>query len=487
MSLSSALSIAQSAIRNTARQTSIVSRNMADASNPDYTRRSAIITSTAPGARSVDIQRSANDLLSKNNLNALSLQIGQQTLYEGLERLGLSVNGVDNATSAAFAIGDLQEALQLYATTPSNGNLAENAVDAARNVVRTLNSGTDAIQNFRADMDTEIASEVSELNDLLKQFEEANKDIKAGTRNGRDVSDSLDRRDALLKKISSIVGISTFTRGDNDMVIMTKDGATLFETIPRSVTFQPQAIYSAGTPGNAVYVDGIPVLGGTGGNTDAGGTIAGLVQLRDGVGGTMQTQLDEIARGLITAFAETDASGGPLPARAGLFTWSGGPAIPAVGTAVAGLAGQITLNTAFDSDVGGDPTLLRDGGANGAGYVHNTGNDAAFADLLLAYSEELDEPRAFDVAADIGTSHSVSAFSTSAISWFEGARKNASTAAQAKEALANRTAEALSNATGVNVDTEMSLLLDLEHTYQASARLIKAVDEMLGALLDAVR
>ena len=65
-------------------------------------------------------------------------------------------------------------------------------------------------------------------------------------------------------------------------------------------------------------------------------------------------------------------------------------------------------------------------------------------------------------------------------------RKQASTNADTKEALATRTAEALSNDTGVNVDQEMSLLLDLEHTYQASARMMKTVDDMLSALLDAV-
>ena len=59
-------------------------------------------------------------------------------------------------------------------------------------------------------------------------------------------------------------------------------------------------------------------------------------------------------------------------------------------------------------------------------------------------------------------------------------RKDASSAAEAKEALATRTEEALSNDTGVNVDIEMSLLLDLEHTYEASARLIRAVDDMLA-------
>jgi flagellar hook-associated protein 1 FlgK len=36
------------------------------------------------------------------------------------------------------------------------------------------------------------------------------------------------------------------------------------------------------------------------------------------------------------------------------------------------------------------------------------------------------------------------------------------------------------------MDEEMSMLLDLEHSYQASARMISTVDNMLGALLDAV-
>ncbi len=50
-----------------------------------------------------------------------------------------------------------------------------------------------------------------------------------------------------------------------------------------------------------------------------------------------------------------------------------------------------------------------------------------------------------------------------------------------------RTSAALSNETGVNIDEEMALLLDLEHSYQASARLISAVDDMLSTLLAAVQ
>lgn len=485
MSLSSALSIAQSSIRNTARQTSIVSRNVLEANNPDFNRRTAALTNST-GARAVEIQRAANEQLFRQNLQAVSAFNGQSTLSTGMERLNLSINGVENSTSPATALGKLQEALQLYSAAPSNRNLAETTLDAARQVVRTLNEGTSAIQSFRTVADQEISTAVSELNNLLADLETANNAVIAGTKSGRDVSDALDQRDSTLKRIAEYVPISTYTRGDNDLVVTTKQGNTLFETVPRSVSFTPTGVYSPGTTGNKVFIDGVPVALATSGNTEASGRIAGMIQLRDGVTVTMQGQLDEIARGLISAFAETSPTNA-LPEAPGLFTWLGAPAMPASGTLVTGLAGQIRLNLALDSSQGGNPELLRDGGANGAGYVHNTGNNAAFADLLLSYGSRIDAPMAFDPATGIDTSSSLSDYSTASVGWFDGMRKQASDAANSKEALAVRTAEALSNETGVNIDNEMSLLLDLEHSYEASARLIRAVDEMLATLLDAVR
>ncbi|RUU56968.1 flagellar hook-associated protein FlgK, partial [Mesorhizobium sp. M2C.T.Ca.TU.002.02.1.1] len=446
-------------------------------------RRIAVVTSTAPGARAVEIQRAANDLLFRQNLSALSAWSGQSALYDGMDQLDLSVNGVDNASSPSTAIANLQKALQLYATTPSNQNLGTSVVDAAKQVVNSLNSGTQAIQDFRTQADSQIATAVDDLNSLLSQFQDANKAVISGTRSGTDVSDALDQRDALLKKISEYVPVSTFTRGDNDMVITTKDGTTLFETVPRSVTFTPSSGYSAGTAGNTIYIDNVPVSAGTGDNTTADGKLAGLLKLRDGVASTMQSQLDEIARGLVTAFAETSSS---QPNATGLFTWSGAPAIPAAGTLVDGLAGTISVNAAFDPGAGGNPALLRDGGANGAAYVANTGGGASYADLLIGYSSKLDQPMAFDSSAGITVGSGVSDYAANAIGWFEGVRQQASTNADSKQALAARTAEALSNDTGVNVDQEMSLLLDLEHTYQASAHMMKTVSDMLDALMSAV-
>ena len=50
-----------------------------------------------------------------------------------------------------------------------------------------------------------------------------------------------------------------------------------------------------------------------------------------------------------------------------------------------------------------------------------------------------------------------------------------------------RSSDALSNITSVNVDEELALMLELEHSYSASAKMLQVVDEMLRTLLNAVR
>lgn len=487
MSLTSALGIAQRSLLNTARQTSVVSQNITNAQNPDYSRRSAVLVSTAPGANALTIQRATNAALFRNNLAALSSYNAQSTLLTGIDNLTLQVNGVDNASSASTLIGKLQEALQSYATTPSNENLAENTVEAARQLANALNNGTDAIQTFRSQTDQDIAVSVARLNDLLSQFQAANNTIIHATQAGSDASDALDQRDSLLKQIAELVPVSTISRANNDVVITTASGVTLFETVPRSVTFTPLQSYSASTTGNAILIDGVPLANGQGANTSADGSLAAMLQLRDNVAGTMQSQLDEIARGLIVTFAERDQSGGVLPDMAGLFTWTGGPDLPPDATISTGLAGLISINPAVDTTMGGDVTLLRDGGINGPDYVANTAAGASYSDLLFEYSERLDSPIDFDPAAGLDANASVTNFAGSAISWLELSRQQATNAAEVKSALMLRTSEALSNETGVNIDEEMALLLDLEHSYQASARLISAVDDMLSTLMAAVQ
>ena len=63
-------------------------------------------------------------------------------------------------------------------------------------------------------------------------------------------------------------------------------------------------------------------------------------------------------------------------------------------------------------------------------------------------------------------------------------RSNATTAAENTSAALSRSDEAYSNETGVNLDEELTLLLDIEQSYKAATKILNAVDEMLKSLLD---
>lgn len=462
MSLTSALGIAQRSLLNTSRQTSVVSRNIAEQGNVDYSRRSAVLESTGSGgARIAEIQRATNEILFKQNLAALSSATGQQALLDGLNQIATAVNGASNNATASAAFGDLQEALSLYAASPSNRSLALNAVEAARALVTSLNSATQAVQTFRGDTDKQIATAVGDLNTMLAEFKDVNQTVVNGTRLNVDVNEALDRRDALLKQISELVPVSAHRRADNDISLITQDGITLFDKIPRKISFTPTTVYDASLTGNAVYIDGVPLSAGR--TAEAPGTLGALLHLRDDVAPVMQNQLDDMARAVVTAFSDAGSTG--------LVNWAGSGTI-----ASAGFAGMIRVDTAYDVNAGGNPELLR-----GAGTAASDGS------RIGSYITRLDQPVVFSAASGLGTSAmTLGDFASNSVGWLEAQRRTASTTLETAGALATRTAAALSNATGVNMDEEMALLLELEHSYQASARLIKAVDDMLASLLAAV-
>lgn len=487
MSLGSALITAQHSLLNVARQTSIVSRNITDAGNANYVRRDGVLASNGLGSRVATVRTGADMQLVRSNLTAMADSRAQSIIAKELQQLDLTLNGFEGSNSPSTLLTKLHGSLQTLSSNPSDQLLANTVVTDARQLAQSLNDATQGLQSFRGSLDAQIDQEVSKLNQLLSEFQQINAEVVNGTRSGREVNDALDQRDAKLKEINEIIPVNTITRQGNDLVLTTKGGATLFETLPRAVTFDPINSYSPGTTGNMLRVDGVPVSPGQGANTSAGGSLGALLQLRDTTSVTIQSQLDETARGLIEAFAETDATGGGAPALAGLFTYSGGPALPPTGTVITGLAGDLVINAAYDPQQGGDVNRVRDGGANGAAYTHNVSGGDSYSDHIIRLVEGLDGDRPFDTASQVGGPKSLLTFTSDTAGWLDGIRSNAEEAAVSKDALAMRLAEKLSNQTGVNIDEEMAMLLQLEHSYEASARLMSTVDEMLQTLLSAVR
>lgn len=494
MSLTSALNTAQSIFNNTGTQSSTVSNNIANANNANYTRRQATLSTSLAGAQVVQIARAQEPRLQQQFLTTTSQDSAQQRLLQGLEDIKATIGGNDNETSPSTYLAALQSALQNYATSPTSTTAANSAITAATDVVTSLNNATNSVQGIRASADQEIASSVATLNNLLSQFKVANDAVKSSNSGTNEQASAMDTRDSLLQQISQIVGVTTVTRSGNDMAIYTSDGTPLFDTVARTVSFTPTSTYVAGSTGNNIYIDGTPLSAGTGSQTTAQGSLQALLQIRDTVAPTYQSQLDEIAKGLVNIFSETDQVTGAVAP--GLFTWA-----PSSGTAytptsdsvipsttspnIAGIAGTISVNPLFVTSQGGNPNYLRDGGANGSDFVVNTTGSSGYSTQLDAYATAMDTDMTFDPLTGVATTASIMEFAANSIGWVENYRSGASSAAENTSAAQSRSSEAYSNETGVNLDEELSLLMDIEQSYKAGTKILSAVDEMLQALLQA--
>jgi flagellar hook-associated protein 1 FlgK len=484
MSLTSALNTAQSIFNNTGTQSSVVSNNISNSSNSDYVRRQAMISTSLDGAQVVKISRAQEDALMRQWLKASAQDSGQQTLLGGLTDLKSIMGGNDYETSPATYLATFQEKLQTFRTSPSSTIAAQSAVTAAQDVANSLNSASKSVQAVRQDADQNIATQVSTLNTLLAQFKTANDAVKGLTATGGNTADALDERDKVLKQISSIVGVKTADRANGDMALYTTDGTVVFDTVPRTVTFVSQDTYTPQTQGNGVYIDGVALPMGEGSTSTSQGSLQSLLQIRDEVAPKLQSQLDEIAKSLVKTFSETDGT----TTEPGLFVWKTSTGIdgttPTTTDVIPGIAGTISVNTAvITTSPGGDPMKLRDGTITGLTNL-NPDNSAGYSDNLDALYSALGSAQTFSSDAGISSNVSVVSYAQNSIGWLEQYRSDASTASENTSAALTRSTEAYSNETGVNLDEELTLLMDIEQSYKAATKILNAVDEMLKSLLD---
>lgn len=494
MGLSNAWDVATTSLATNASLTSIVSRNVSNAQNASgyvSTKVGNLVTGSSGAAIVQSIRDLANASLFNAMLSGTSAKAAAQALSAGVTTLQQTVSDASTTTNAATAaqspsalLQQLSAALQAYAAAPGSSASAAAVLSAAQNLTAGLNAASATVASVRETADQDMAADVADINNQLAQFQTVNDSIVRGLATGADVSDLQDQRDTILQSLSKDIGIATVTQSNGGMAIYTDSGAVLFDVSARSVTMQATTTYSAATTGAAVYVDGVPVTGANATMPIQSGALAGLSQLRDVIAPQYQAQLDSIAGGLINAFAETNQT--TSAQKPGLFTYSGATAPPG-STLIAGLAGAISVSSAVDPTQGGSLSLIRDGGINGAGYDQNPTGASSFSTVIRNDIAALSASQNFPSAGGLTTASSLTDYAQNSASWLDGQYQGASNQANYQTSLLSQASTALSNATGVNIDSQMSQMLALENSYQASAKLISTINAMFGSLLQAVQ
>lgn len=484
MSLSGSLANAISGLTASARGAQVVSSNVSNALTEGYGPRvletgARSVSNYGIGVQVLGVRRDTDlGLLSDRRLSEANT--GQaRTRSEALGGIEAAFGTPDRGDSISARLAALEAALVTAASRPDGETRLAGVLSAAQAVAGSLSDASGGIQALRMEAETAIMRDVETLNDSLARVADLNTRILRQVASGNDPGALLDQRQVLVDQLAEIVPLRQIERANGTIALYTQKGAMLVDARPAEFGFAaagmivPDMTFDSGAL-SGLTLNGEPVATTGSYAPMGGGRLGALFEQRDVLAVEAQADLDALARDLVERFADPGLDPTLAAGAAGLFTDRGAALDPALEV---GLAGRVAVNAAVDPAQGGALWRLRSG--LGAATPGNAGDSTllnAFAGALSATRPPSSGPLAGQAyaAAELA-SETLSRLSVRA----QRAVQEESFASSRTEAL--RAAEL---AQGVDTDAELQNLMLFEKAYAANAKVIEAVDQMLGWLME---
>ncbi|MGB5092139.1 MAG: flagellar hook-associated protein FlgK [Parvibaculum sp.] len=324
MTLSSALGASLSGLNTTQAAIDVVSRNIANASTPGYTRKVLPQENALAGGEGIGVRRQAAqrqvDSYLQQQLRSESAKGAYQDIVAGMTtRIDGMFGSPDSDSSISSSIASLSARLQELANNPEDAAARQSLLNDATNTAAQLNDMSDNIQSMRLEAERNIAADVDAANDLLASIADLNNEIALRQAGNVSVADLQDKRDMQIDQLARIMDVKVVDRHDGSVTIFTTGGQLLLDRTPVQLKFDERTSIDAG----AIYstdptkrgVGTITLQNGSS-STDliaAGafrnGTIAGNLDMRDNVLPEAQAQLDELASQLALALSSETVPG----------------------------------------------------------------------------------------------------------------------------------------------------------------------------------
>jgi flagellar hook-associated protein 1 FlgK len=506
MGLDSALSVANSSLANISLAYGVISQNVANADTPGFateqtTQASLQAGGTGCGAHAGPTQLASNQSLQNALFGQNAVAAGATTTNAALAALQPSLGAVGQGTDLGSLLGTVQNSFSALLNDPASQPQQQAVVDAAQSLTQQINTLSNAYQQTAQTAQNSLVSEVSQLNTVLGQIGTISDQIIALNGQGGSVADLENQRNALCTTVSGLVNAQFSEQPDGDMIVFTPGGVQL-----PTHTANPLSLAAAST-GPTLYYPGGGLPGIQLGGSDisgqlGGGSIGANLALRDTTMPTYSAELDEFSQNLAGNFSAQGLN---------LFTDGQGNVPQGGGTPVQsgylGFSAIITVNP----QIVNNPVLVVNGtqavagSATGASaFTPNPNNLAGFTGMI---SRVLNYALGPDVQAGVaqpaantsglGASGTLAAPFTAPATL--GNFANDITASQSADAAAATTAATdgtatqqsfssqLQSSVGVDMDSQMSLMIQLQNAYGANAKIISTIQSMESTLLAAVQ
>lgn len=460
MILYGVLNTGASALRAQQLGLDVTGNNIANVNTPGYSRQRVNMSPADPvtygqeqlgtGVRSkVDVERFHDRFLGAQ-INNENQSLGRWKAQK--EAIGKIEVFFDESSGYGLnqAMSEFWNAWQELSNNPSGFIERQELVSAGKTMSNMFNQKAFDLTGLQRDLDKSIRDATDEINALVDQIADINKKIGSVEVSGRNANTYRDQRDLLLKELSFLIDIDTFENEHGQININVGNGQPLLQNVN---TWKLSTETDADGFYNVVWNDG------TGNTTDitseiSGGKLKGWIDARDTDIRGYLTQLDQLAESIVSGVN-------------GLHT---------IGFDLNGDSGEafFTKTSAFNMDVNqniADNVNLVAAAENPEGAADDNGNALKIADLqsasIIALGDATFDQYYNSIASNVGSNvNSVSAnydHQSLMVTHLDNYRETVS---------------------GVSLDEEMINLIKFQHAYDAAAKLISTVDEMLDALMN---
>ncbi|NBJ69597.1 MULTISPECIES: flagellar hook-associated protein FlgK [Clostridia] len=406
------------------------------------------------------------------------------TKSEALSKLETLLNE-PSKNGLAKTMDKFWNSLQDLAVNPDNSGARSVVANRGLAVAETFQYLSKSLASHRSDLKNQIDTSMENANSMLRQIGSLNEQISELEPHGYLPNDLYDRRDKLIDKLSNIINIKASYSKSSESSPNIADGIATIEVVDNDGnSFQPNVILVNGEPGQeqineltVEYGDGsyapissFSVNGEQLNILESNGSLGGLVAAYghdiDGDGtiqGTytdMLTNLDKMATTMVEEFNRVHRNGKAVDGTEGVdfFVFKDGKS---------GAAG-ITVNP----DIMEEPDLI-------AASTNETNGEGANA---LALSKVFNDKSL--VGNPLGENTSINGFYDSLIGKMGVQAEEANRMKETTVLLRAQVENERMSISSVSLDEEMSNMIKFQHAYNAAARSMTTIDEMLDRIIN---
>lgn len=462
------IEIGRRALQAQQRALDVTGHNIANANTPGYSRQATSLSATDPyeapsatrtgrpgqvgtGVAEVAIERFRDNFLDREfrteNTSLGSWETRDQVLRE--------IEGFFAEPSDAglrTVLDKFWQSVQDLSNNPDSTSARALVVERGADFATTLNHVQRQLQGLKANLDADIANQVNEINITAQQIASLNDLIAQTTAMGDKPNDLKDKRDLLLDKLSKMADIRTVD-GELGRINVMLNGVPLVEE----------------TRSNALAVDtssGVAQVIWTHTGTAAEvkrGRLGALKELRDNDVAFFSSKLDELAQTFADRFNQVHTAGYGLDGSTGrlFFSASGGGTITAANIQVdpqMNNLDRVAAATTLDTTTGRGMT-----------------GDGSNAVRLAAVKKEL---------LFAGGTAPVDGFYKSVVSDLAVRSQAALQMTDNQNVLLTAINRQRDSVSGVSLDEEMINMVRYQQAYNAAAKYINAVDEMIDTIVN---